>query len=79
MQTIVERLVGAGHSASELAKVRSPVTNNWQCYKDAIATFQNSCMPLREYGMRHGRTLANMCNIGVDLTEFAKLCANVCQ
>jgi len=78
MQTIVERLIGAGHSASELAEVRSPVTDKWQCYKDAIATFENSCMPLREYGMRHGRTLANICNVGIDLREFAKLCAVVC-
>lgn len=90
-----------------------------QCYKDAIATFENSCMPMREYasplppprpspltqfptmqpnqsptqtalhhfnpqpppfryGMRHGRFLANVCNVGIDLNEFAKLCASVC-
>jgi hypothetical protein len=28
--------------------------------------------------MRHGRFLANVCNVGIDLNEFAKLCASVC-
>jgi hypothetical protein len=58
----------AGHSAAELAEIRSPVTHDWQCYKDAIATFQ----------VPFNRSLKRTQSFSIDLkTSQMMLCAEL--
>ncbi|KAI3505198.1 hypothetical protein L2E82_47615 [Cichorium intybus] len=43
----------------------SVLVDDWECLKSMIRTFETHCGSLTQYGMKHSRTFANMCNNGV--------------
>lgn len=61
-----------------LAAVRpagQPLTDDWDCFKGMLEAWAGECGYLSQYGMKHGRTLANLCNAGVRPVEFAAAAA----
>jgi legumain len=42
-----------------------PLVDSWQCLRGMVAAWEGSCGPLGQYGMRHTRALANLCNAGL--------------
>ncbi|XP_023755331.1 vacuolar-processing enzyme [Lactuca sativa] len=43
----------------------SVLVDDWECLKSMIRTFETHCGSLTQYGLKHSRTFANMCNNGV--------------
>ncbi|CAH1453741.1 unnamed protein product [Lactuca virosa] len=43
----------------------SVLVDDWDCLKSMIRTFETYCGSLTQYGVKHTRTFANMCNNGV--------------
>lgn len=43
-----------------------PVVDDWGCLRAMVAAWADTCGPMDQYGMRHTRLLANLCNAGVD-------------
>eukprot|EP00898_Chlorokybus_atmophyticus_P003216 jgi/Chlat1/3896/Chrsp26S08862 len=56
-----------------------PTVNDWDCYKSAIAEYEIACGPLEDYGMRHGRIFANLCNFGVTPEEVHQAATLACS
>lgn len=42
-----------------------PLVDDWDCLRGMVGAWQAACGPMGEYGMRHTRMLANLCNAGV--------------
>ena len=42
-----------------------PLVDSWRCLKKAVRSFEARCGPLTQYGMKHMRAFANICNSGV--------------
>uniref|UniRef100_A0A251VAA9 Putative peptidase C13, legumain n=2 Tax=Helianthus annuus TaxID=4232 RepID=A0A251VAA9_HELAN len=44
---------------------RSALVDDWDCLKFMVRTFETHCGSLTQYGLKHTRTFANICNNGV--------------
>jgi legumain len=61
-----------------MSHVSTPVVEDWQCYKNNVEIFEQKCGKLGNYGMKHGRTFANLCNEGVSNQEVEAAVAKIC-
>lgn len=43
-----------------------------------VRTFEASCGPLTQYGMKHMRAFANICNAGIDTAKLSLASSKVC-
>lgn len=43
-----------------------------------MRTFESSCGVLTQYGMKHMRAFANVCNAGLDATKMASVAGQAC-
>uniref|UniRef100_A0ACD6AL39 Uncharacterized protein n=1 Tax=Avena sativa TaxID=4498 RepID=A0ACD6AL39_AVESA len=55
-----------------------PLVDDWDCLKRMVRVFESHCGSLTQYGMKHTRAFANMCNNGVSDTEMKEASAGVC-
>lgn len=42
-----------------------PLVDDWDCLRGMVAAWQSQCGALGQYGMRHTRLFANLCNAGI--------------
>lgn len=42
-----------------------PLVDDWDCLRNMVAAWEESCGPLDQYGMKNTRTFANLCNAGI--------------
>ncbi|CAH8313056.1 unnamed protein product [Eruca vesicaria subsp. sativa] len=69
-----------GPTMNVLNSVREPglpLVDDWECLKSVVRVFENHCGSLTQYGMKHMRAFANICNNGVskELMEEASTAA----
>uniref|UniRef100_A0A7N0TMG9 Legumain prodomain domain-containing protein n=1 Tax=Kalanchoe fedtschenkoi TaxID=63787 RepID=A0A7N0TMG9_KALFE len=57
---------------------RKPLVEDWSCLKSMVRTFETSCGPLSQYGMKHMRSIANICNAGITNEQMADASAQAC-
>ena len=43
-----------------------------------VRAFEASCGPLTQYGMKHMRAFANICNAGIDTAKMAVASSKAC-
>ncbi|KZV37220.1 Gamma vacuolar processing enzyme [Dorcoceras hygrometricum] len=55
-----------------------PLVDDWDCLKSLVRTYETHCGSLATYGMRHMRSLANICNSGGNSERMAKAAAQAC-
>ncbi|PIA42847.1 hypothetical protein AQUCO_02000357v1 [Aquilegia coerulea] len=55
-----------------------PLVDNWDCLKTMVRAFETHCGSLSQYGMKHMRSIANICNAGVDKGQMAEASAQAC-
>lgn len=55
-----------------------PLVDDWHCLKTMVRTFEAHCGSLAQYGMKHMRSLANICNEGVSKDIMASVSAEAC-
>lgn len=41
------------------------VVDDWGCLRGMVSAWESACAPLDQYGMRHTRAFANLCNLGL--------------
>ncbi|KAK6161933.1 hypothetical protein DH2020_001774 [Rehmannia glutinosa] len=56
-----------------------PVVDDWDCLKSLVRTFETHCGSLSQYGMKHMRCIANICNAGVKREQMAEASAQACS
>ncbi|KAG6505919.1 hypothetical protein ZIOFF_031232 [Zingiber officinale] len=81
VELIGNLLFGAERGPEVLQMVRpagQPLVDDWSCLRSMVRTFERHCGSLSEYGMKHTRSLSNICNAGVDEETMAKVSAQAC-
>jgi len=56
----------------------SVLVDDWDCLRDMIDTWESTCGTLGQYGMRHSRTFANLCNLGFDSKHILTAAEAIC-
>jgi legumain len=67
--TVLEHVVAQGTALVE----------DWDCLKSVVRTFESKCGPLTQYGMKHTRAFANICNAGVDMMKVSYAAGEACS
>ncbi|KAK1601707.1 hypothetical protein QYE76_018401 [Lolium multiflorum] len=68
MTLIGNVLFGFEEGPKVLNAIRSagqPLVDDWDCLKYMVRIFEERCGPLTQYGMKHMRSVANICNADV--------------
>lgn len=55
-----------------------PLVDDWDCLKTLVRTFETHCGSLSQYGMKHMRSIANICNAGIRKEQMAEASAQTC-
>jgi legumain len=79
---IGEILFAGENSVEKLTAVRpagTVVVDDWACLKTMVRTFEASCGPLTQYGMKHMRAFANICNAGIDSSKMSVAASEACK
>ncbi|KAF2286268.1 hypothetical protein GH714_012999 [Hevea brasiliensis] len=74
-------LFGIGKASEVLNTVRpagQPLVDDWACLRTLVRTFETHCGSLSQYGMKHMRSLANLCNAGIGKEQMAEASAQAC-
>ncbi|KAG0613884.1 hypothetical protein M758_6G136500 [Ceratodon purpureus] len=81
VELVGKLLFGASAGPTMLTSVRSqelPLVDDWSCLKSMVRVFESSCGLLTQYGMKHMRAFANICNAGVDPLKMGTVAAEAC-
>lgn len=55
-----------------------PLVDDWGCLKSLVRTFEAQCGSLSQYGMKHMRFMANLCNAGITVEQMSEVSAQAC-
>jgi legumain len=81
MELIGSLLFGSDEGSKVLGAVRpagQPLADDWDCLKAMVRAYEAQCGPLKQYGMKHMRSFANICNAGVGEDAMAKVASQAC-
>ncbi|KAL5558751.1 hypothetical protein UlMin_034962 [Ulmus minor] len=56
----------------------NPLVDDWVCLKTLVRTFETHCGALSQYGMKHMRSFANICNAGITKEQMAESSSQAC-
>ncbi|KAM7507562.1 hypothetical protein LguiA_018015 [Lonicera macranthoides] len=59
--------------------VGQPLVDDWDCLKTLVRTFEKHCGSLSQYGMKHMRSIANICNAGIQTEQMDEASAQACS
>ncbi|KAL9387210.1 hypothetical protein Peur_020334 [Populus x canadensis] len=82
MELIGTLLFGRKKGSAMLKSVRepgSPLVDDWICLKSMVRRFETHCGSLTQYGMKHMRAFANICNGGVSQASMEEACIAACS
>ncbi|MQM10574.1 hypothetical protein Taro_043468 [Colocasia esculenta] len=81
VERIGKFLFGSWGGPSILGAVRPPgqaLVDDWECLKSMVQVFESQCGPLTQYGMKHMRAFANICNSGISRDQMETACRSAC-
>lgn len=81
IELIGKLIFGAEKGASIIYSTRPanhPVVDDWNCLKSMVRSFESRCGSLTQYGMKHMRAFANICNNGVSVNVMEEACVSAC-
>ncbi|KAG9157319.1 hypothetical protein Leryth_004957 [Lithospermum erythrorhizon] len=55
-----------------------PLVDDWDCLRSLVITYETHCGSLSQYGMKHMRSIANLCNAGIQKEQMAEASAQAC-
>ncbi|KAK7831189.1 vacuolar-processing enzyme [Quercus suber] len=55
-----------------------PLVDDWDCLKAMVRTFETHCGSLSQYGMKHMRSFANICNARIKRDQMDAASTQVC-
>lgn len=66
-------------AAPDPARAGRALVDDWDCLRGAIGAWEARCGALDQYGMRHSRAFANLCNLGVTPAQLDVAALAVCS
>jgi len=70
--------VEAGPTMLTAVREGQALVDDWACLKNMVRAFEASCGELTQYGMKHMRAFANICNAGFEASKMATVTAEAC-
>ncbi|KAK6947617.1 Peptidase C13, legumain [Dillenia turbinata] len=55
-----------------------PLVDDWECLKSLVRLFESHCGSLTQYGMKHIRAFANVCNKGISTSALEEVLVAAC-
>ncbi|KAH7686824.1 Peptidase C13 legumain protein [Dioscorea alata] len=55
------------------------LVDDWDCLKSMVRIFESHCGSLTQYGMKHMRAFANICNKGISKDAMEEACITACR
>lgn len=55
-----------------------PLVDDWACLKTLVRTFERHCGSVSQYGMKHMRSIANICSAGIRVEQMDEASAQAC-
>ncbi|KAL0734044.1 hypothetical protein Bca4012_010254 [Brassica carinata] len=74
-------LSGISEGPVVLNKVRpsgKPLVDDWDCLKTLVRAFEKHCGSLSQYGFKHMRSIANLCNAGIQMKQMEEAAMQAC-
>ncbi|XP_018437086.1 vacuolar-processing enzyme alpha-isozyme isoform X2 [Raphanus sativus] len=74
-------LFGISEGPTVLNKVRpngKPLVDDWDCLKTLVRAFEKHCGSLSQYGLKHMRSIANICNAGIQMEQMEEAAIQAC-
>ncbi|GJW89061.1 vacuolar-processing enzyme [Tanacetum coccineum] len=81
VDAIGTKLFGPRNSRVILTSLRGqgkPIVDDWGCLKSMVRVYETHCGSLTEYGMKHMRAFANICNNKVSEGNMASAAVAIC-
>nr|AWD84476.1 asparaginyl endopeptidase 3b [Petunia x hybrida] len=81
MALVGKLLFGIKKGPEVLKRVRSDgqlLVDDWACLKSFVRTFETHCGSLSQYGMKHMRSFANICNAGIKVEQMVEASSQAC-
>ncbi|XP_058068390.1 vacuolar-processing enzyme-like [Magnolia sinica] len=81
IELVGKLLFGSKRGPEVLNAVRptgQPLVDDWDCLKTMVRTFETHCGSLSQYGIKHMRSIANICNAGVGKEMMAEVSSQAC-
>jgi len=60
-------------------KLNMDINFNWDCYKQAVSTYEAECGKFTDYGLKYARNLAVMCANNISVDNIAHVATKVCK
>ncbi|CAL9780938.1 unnamed protein product [Musa acuminata subsp. burmannicoides] len=79
---IGNQIFGSEIGPSILRAVRpsgQALVDDWECLKSMVRAFESHCGSLTQYGMKHMRAFANICNEGISKDVMEAACSRSCK
>ncbi|EAY99261.1 hypothetical protein OsI_21225 [Oryza sativa Indica Group] len=71
-------LLGGAKHKQQVVRERAALVEDWECLRSMVRTFEDQCGSLGQYGIKHMRSFANICNAGVPHHAMAKAASLAC-
>ncbi|KAI3682208.1 hypothetical protein L2E82_50071 [Cichorium intybus] len=55
-----------------------PLVDDWDCLKTFVRSFETHCGSLSQYGMKHMRSIGNLCNAGITTQQMLEASSQAC-
>ncbi|XP_058108993.1 vacuolar-processing enzyme-like [Magnolia sinica] len=79
---LVGKLLFGSKRGPEVLKVVQPIgqplVDDWDCLKTMVWTFETHCGSLSQYGIKHMRSISNICNAGVGKEMRVEVSSQAC-
>jgi legumain len=75
---IGQMLFGGRDAHTSVRPEGEPLVDDWDCLKELVRTYESRCGLLTEYGMKHMRSFANMCNAGFTNADVDAAAVQAC-
>ncbi|EPS59704.1 hypothetical protein M569_15100, partial [Genlisea aurea] len=77
--SIGKLLFGSSEIMNAIRPSGKSLVDDWDCLKSLVRIFETYCSSLSGYGMKHMRSIANMCNAGVSEEQMSEASSQVCS
>nr|GLL23527.1 vacuolar-processing enzyme-like [Ipomoea trifida] len=67
------------HSILKSVRKTGPLVDDWECLRSMVKIFEEHCGALGEYGRKHMRAFANICNNAISLAAMGKASMAACD
>ncbi|CAL9156133.1 unnamed protein product [Musa hybrid cultivar] len=79
---LIGKLIFGSNSGPAILRAVRPsgqaLVDDWDCLKSMVRSFESHCGSLTQYGMKHMRAFANICNRGISSNAIKEASASAC-